>query len=110
MMPLDELPTMASTWPSRLQYVTASRLTKMWVSRPHCGQRARALDERAASRIGVGIDEDELAGGLRECGEERVSFGVGVVEDRDGVPCCEQCRACRRRCKALFDRSAVKQG
>ena len=31
MMPLDELPTRASAWLSRLQYVTASRLTKTWV-------------------------------------------------------------------------------
>ena len=31
MMPLEELPTIASAFPSRLQYVTALRLTKICV-------------------------------------------------------------------------------
>ena len=50
------------------------------------GELPGALDERVAAGVGVGVDEDELAGGSGEHGEESVSFSVGVSEDGDGVP------------------------
>jgi hypothetical protein len=54
----------------------ASRLTKMrceGASR----QRLGALDQRAAAGVGVGIDEEDLAGQVGEGGEE--GFGFVVV-------------------------------
>ena len=50
------------------------------------GKCAGAFDKCMAAGVGVGVDEDELAGGLGECGEEGIGFGVGVAEDGDGVP------------------------
>jgi len=46
-------------------------------------QRLRALDERVASGVGVGVDEEKLAGGLGERGEERIGFNGRVFEDGD---------------------------
>ena len=61
----------------------------MCVSGACGGESAGAFDERVAAGVGVGVDEDELAGGLGERGEERIGFGVGVAQDGDGVPCGE---------------------
>ena len=45
-----------------------------------------AFDERVAAGVGVGIDEEKLAGRLGERGEEGVGLGVGVAQDGDRVP------------------------
>ena len=59
-----------------------------------CGARGRespgALDEREAAGVGVGIDEEDLAGRLGERGEEGIGLGVGVAQDGDRVPCGER--------------------
>ena len=46
----------------------------------------RAFDEREASGVGVGIDEDKLAGRISERGEKGIGLGVGVAQDCDRVP------------------------
>ena len=73
-------------------------------------QSLRAFDEREAAGVGVGIDENELAGRLSEGGEEGIGLGVGVVQDGDRMPGDEQ--RGRRECKAelCFEGLTAQQG
>ena len=54
--------------------------------RARCREGTSALDERVAAGVGVGIDEDELAGHMGERREKCIGFGVGVAMNGDRMP------------------------
>ena len=51
-----------------------------------CRESPGAINEREASRIGIGINEEDLARRLSERGEKCIGLSVGVAQDGDGMP------------------------
>ena len=95
MMPLEELPTSASTWPEQAPISDGVEIDEDVRVGARCRKSSSAFDEREAAGVGVGIDEEELAGRLRERGKECIGLCVGVAQDGDRVPGGKQSWAAR---------------
>ena len=74
-----------------------------------CREGLGAFDERMAAGVGVGIDEDELTGGLGKRGEEGIGLGIGVAKDGDRVPGGDESGRREREAEAGFERCAVRE-
>ena len=70
---------------------------------------ASAFHERVTSGVGVGINKKQLTGRLGQGSEKGVGFSIGVAENRDRVPGCDECWRHKGDADACFKCRAVEQ-
>ncbi len=88
MIPLDELPTIASTWPKQAPVGYGVQIHEDVRVGPRRCKRLCPRNQRHAPGVRVRIDKQELPGGLQERGKQRIGLGIRVPQNRyrDAMP------------------------